>query len=110
MNINRMNDLLTFQRMDDSGEWKDYINVFGYINGVNGNEFFMANAGYETSLTVNISCRYQLALMRVTPMQYRIVSRGIVYELISPGDDVRFRHEEIIFRAKRIYREEDGAL
>ena len=108
----QLNAVITFQRRDDdTGEWSDYITVRGYINGVSGTEFFIANAGYEGSLTVTIQCRYQAALMRITPMRYRAVtSDGIVYELISPGDDVQMKHAEVKFRAKRIYTEEDGAI
>ncbi|MCM1579640.1 MAG: head-tail adaptor protein [Ruminococcus sp.] len=104
--------LITFQRNTDnpgSGEeWEDYLTVHGYINGVSGNEFFVVNAGDMASLAVTIECRWQPALMRVTPMMYRAVSGGVVYELTSPGDDVCYRHEVIKFRAKRIYTEADG--
>lgn len=106
--IGAYREVITFQRADDSGAWSDYATVRGHINGLSGNEFFVANAGYEAALTVTISCRFQLALMRVTPMQYRAISNGIVYELISPADDINYRNEEIKFRAKRIYTEEDG--
>lgn len=103
---------ITFQKNTDNpgdcGEWEDFVTVHGYINGVSGNEFFIANAGYEASLTVTIECRWQPALMKITPMMYRAVSDGIVYELISPADDVGYRHETVKFRAKRIYTEEDS--
>lgn len=108
MNMSRMNSRLTFQKRNDNDEWEDYLSCYAYINGLSGNEFFVANAGYEAALTVTISCRFQFALMRVTPMQYRAVSNGIVYELISPADDVGYKHCEVIFRARRIYTEDDG--
>lgn len=108
MNMSRMNSRLTFQKRNDNDEWEDYLSCYAYINGLSGNEFFVANAGYEAALTVTISCRFQLALMRVTPMQYRAVSNGIVYELISPADDVGYKHCEVKFRARRIYTEDDG--
>lgn len=108
MNINRMNSRIIFQKISPDNEWNDYISCYGYINGVSAGEFFVANTGGEAALTVTVSCRFQPALMRVTPMQYRAVSGGVVYELMSPGDDVRFKHEEIVFRAKRIYSEDDG--
>ena len=108
MNTDRMNSRITFQKSSDGIEWEDFLSCYAYINGVNSNEFFIANAGYEAALTVTISCRYQPLLMRITPMQYRIVCNSVVYELLSPADDVRFEHREVIFRAKRIYMEEDG--
>lgn len=108
MNTDRMNARITFQKSSDGIEWKDVLSCYAYINGVNGNGFFIANAGYEAALTVTVSCRYQPALMKITPMQYRIICGGVKYELLSPADDVRFEHREVIFRAKRIYTEEDG--
>lgn len=104
----QLNAEIIFQRSADGSVWEDFLTCRGYINGLSGNEFFIANAGYEAALTVTIQCRYQPALMRITPMQYRAVSGGVVYELISPADDVGSRHSEIKFRAKRIYTEEDG--
>ena len=106
--MSRMNSRITFQTRNDNDEWEDHLSCYAYINGLSGNEFFAANAGYEAALTVTVSCRFQLALMRVTPMQYRAVSNGIVYDLPSPGDAIQFKHEEVIFRAKRIYSEDDG--
>ena len=103
----QLNAVICFQRSVND-VWEDQLTCRGYINGLSGNEFFIANAGYEAALTVTIQCRYQPALMCITPMQYRAVSGGVVYELISPADDVGSRHSEIKFRAKRIYTEEDG--
>ena len=103
----QLNAVICFQRSVND-VWEDHLTCRGYINCLSGNEFFIANAGYEAALTVTIQCRYQPALMHITPMQYRAVSGGVVYELISPADDVGSRHSEIKFRAKRIYTEEDG--
>jgi len=110
MTAGKLRERITFQRKNDSG-WEDYITVQAYVNGVSGNEFFIANAGYEAALTVTIDCRFQLALLKITPMRYRAVDHnGIVYELISPGDDIKTAHTDIRFRAKRIYTEEDGEI
>lgn len=114
INPGKYRDVIVFQKNTDNPgaakEWEDFITVHGYINGVKGDEFFVANAGYEASLTVTIECRFQPALMKITPMMYRAVSSGIVYELISPADDVGYRHETVKFRAKRIYTEDDGRV
>ncbi|MCM1525564.1 MAG: head-tail adaptor protein [Ruminococcus sp.] len=112
INAGKYRNVITFQKNTDnpgnSKEWEDLITVYGYINGVSGNEFFIANAGYEAALTVTIECRYQPALMKIVPMMYRAACAGIVYELISPADDVGYRHETVKFRAKRIYTAGDG--
>lgn len=108
INAGQLNAKILFQRSKDGINWSNYVECRGYINGLSGKEFFIANAGYEAALTVTIQCRYQPALMRVTPMQFRAVSDNVIYELISPADDVGYAHREIKFRAKRIYTEADG--
>lgn len=102
-----LRDTVTFQKYDGA-EWTDHLTCHAYINGVSGNEFFIANAGDTAALTVTVTVRYTPDIMRITPMEYRAVCSGIVYELISPADDIGFMHREVKFRAKRIYTEADG--
>ena len=99
-----MNTHIYFQRSDDDGEsWKDFYDCRAYINGVNGSEFFVANAGFDASLAVNISCRWHPRLMQVIPTTYRAVADGVIYDLLSPADDKENAHKEVIFRARRIF-------
>lgn len=110
MTIADMKETITFERTDGNDEWEPFLTTHAYINAVSGNEFFIANAGNEGSLVVTVTCRFQLKLMRVTPMQYRIRHGDIFYELISPGDDVKLKHRFVKFRARRIYTEQDGEV
>lgn len=103
MKIGSMNSMVTFQHTEDNGQtWHDKLTVHAYINGVSGSEFFIANAGYDSSLTMTISCRYQPVLMKILPTEYRAVSDGVIFELISPADDIKSAHREIKFRARRL--------
>lgn len=99
-----MRDTVTFQKsVDDGRTYSDVLSCRAYINGVKGDEFFIANAGFAGGLTVTISCRYQAALMEINPTNTRAVDgKGNVYELISPADDRQGRHVEVIFRARRV--------
>lgn len=98
-----MRHLLTFQFTKDNVNWEDYAEAHAYINGLSGTEFFIANAGYDSSLMVNIECRYDPMLMRIIPNMFRAVDiQGTIYELVSPPDDVQLRHKTIKFRAKRV--------
>ena len=106
--IARFKEKITFERTEGGDVWEPYITVHAYINGVSGTDYFLANAGGEASLTVTVDCRYQLALMRVVPMQYRIRQGDIIYDIQSPGDDIQMRHETVRFRARRRYMDEDG--
>lgn len=104
INTGNMKQLITFQYSEDGINWQDKFQRHAYINGLSGTEFFIANAGYDASLTVTISCRYDRMLMQVIPTNYRAVSAdGTIYELISPADDLQYKHREIKFRAKRVY-------
>lgn len=105
MKAGRLNEEVTFQQVRSDGlTWMDLFTRRAYINGVSGNEFFIANAGYEAALTVTITLRYDPVLLGVVPQTCRAVDHnGIIYELLSPADDKEMRHKEIIFRARRIY-------
>lgn len=94
---------VTFQKTVDNVSWQNFFSCHAYINGLSGTEFFMANAGYDSSLTVEIECRYCPELMQVVPSTYRIVDEHkTVYELISPADDIQLMHKTVKFRGKRI--------
>ena len=99
-----MRQKVTFQRTyDDRETWTDELTCSAYINGVSGNDFFIANAGYVGALVVTITCRYQQALMAINPTVCRCKDRnGDIYELLSPADDRQTQHREIIFRARRV--------
>lgn len=104
MNIGTMKNYITFQRTENGSEWEDIHSTYAYINGLSGTEFFIANAGGDAALTVTVTCRYNPKLLSILPTDCRIKDeKGIVYELISPADDVRMEHKEIRFRARRIY-------
>ena len=106
MNTGAMRDRVTFRKTTDGGRTysSELLSCRAYINGVNGNEFFIANAGYEGALAVTISCRYQAALMDINPTVCRAYDqRGYEYELISPADDRQGKHKEVIFRARRYF-------
>lgn len=100
-----MRSTVTFQKTSDDGRtWTDVLTCRAYINGVSGNEFFIANAGYAGQLVVTVSCRYQAALMGINPTVCRIKDgSGCIYDLLSPADDKQSLHRECIFRASRLF-------
>ena len=112
MKISNLKEIITFQYDLGADQWTDYLTTHAYINGVNGSEFFIANAGNEGALTLIVECRYQPALMKVTPMQYRIKhtvgETTYYYDIISPADDIQMKHERVKFRVIRTYTREDG--
>lgn len=96
-------NFITFQRTSDNVTWEDFYSCHAYINGLSGNEFFIANAGFDSALTVEIECRYCPQLMKIIPTTFRaICGSGTVYELISPADDIQLEHRTVKFRARRI--------
>lgn len=96
-----MRNIVTFQKTDDNVNYFDYYRCHAYINGLSGQEFFIANAGFDNNLTVEIECRYCPELMIISTL-FRIVDEsGNIYEIISPADDIQLRHKIIKFRARR---------
>lgn len=99
-----MQSYVTFQRTDNGMTWTDYYSCHAYINGMSGNEFFIANAGYDTTLAVDIMCRYCPELMAVIPTTFRCVDeKGVIYELTAPADNIQSKNRDIKFRGKRLY-------
>ena len=96
-----MRNIVTFQKTEDNINYVDYYRCHAYINGLSGNELFIANAGFDSELTVNIECRYCPELMIVSTLFRIIDDNGVVYEIISPADDIQLRHKIIKFRARR---------
>ncbi len=106
MKVGSLRDTVTFMLTADEGiTYTDFLTCRAYINGVSGNEFFIANAGAVGSLAVNVTCRYQPALMRINPTVCMMRDQnGYEYELLSPADDKQGLHKECIFRARRLYK------
>lgn len=106
MKVGALRDTVTFSYTADEGvSYTDFLTCRAYINGVNGSEFFIANAGAVGSLVVNVTCRYQPGLMKINPTVCIMRDRnGNRYELLSPGDDKQGMHREVIFRARRLYK------
>jgi len=106
MNRHVMRNIVTFQKTENNVDYADYFTCHAYINGLSGQEFFIANAGFDNALTVNIECRYCPELMIIST-QYRAVDEsGNVYEILSPADDIQLKHKIIKFRAKRLLQHE----
>lgn len=104
MKASAMRDTVTFMYTADEGiTYTDYLSCRAYINGVSGNEFFIANAGAVGSLAVTVTCRYQPGLMLINPTVCMMRDQnGYEYELLSPADDKQGMHKEVIFRARRL--------
>ena len=94
-------NIITFQRTDDNVNYSDVYTCHAYINGLYGDEFFLANAGNDSAMTVEIECRYCLELMIISTTHRAIDGAGNIYEIISPPDDIQLAHKTIKFRAKK---------
>ena len=106
MNKHIMRNIVTFQKTENNVDYVDYFTCHAYINGLSGQEFFIANAGFDNTLTVNIECRYCPELMIISTT-FRIVDEnGNIYEILSPADDIQLQHKTIKFRAKRYLQHE----
>ena len=95
-------NIITFQRTEDNVNYTDVYTCHAYINGLYGNEFFLANAGNDSALTVEIECRYCPELMIISTTHRAVDGEGNIYEIISPADDIQLAHKTIKFRCRKV--------
>lgn len=104
MNAGDYNSRIEFQVMTDSEDANSYapfMSVWAYVNGLRGDEFWAANSGGVAENIVNVTVRYDKRIMFLAPQTTQFVLDGFIYKLISPPDDVQFKHKEIKFKAVR---------
>lgn len=104
MEAGAYNSRIEFQVMTDPNDVNSYVSfmsVWAYVNGLRGDEFWAANSGGVAENIVNVTVRYDKRIMFLAPQTTQFVLDGFVYELISPPDDVQFKHKEIKFKARR---------
>lgn len=97
-----MRNIITFQSTEDNVNYTDVYTCHAYINGLYGNEFFLANAGFDSALTVEIECRYCPELMIISTTHRAVDDEGNIYEILSPADDIQHAHKTIKFRCRKV--------
>lgn len=96
-----LREKITFQVLNDNEQWQELITVYAAISGLRNSEYWINYAGGNAEECLNVSVRYNSVIMNIIPQRGRFICKGIVYELITPPDDVLFRHKEIKFKARR---------
>lgn len=101
VNSTSLREKITFQVLDEEENWVDYLTVYAALSGLRNSEYWVNFAGGNADEYLNVSVRYDRRLMDIIPQCGRFIHSGNIYELVSPPDDVLFKHEEIKFRARR---------
>lgn len=104
MQAGAYNSRIELQVMEDpenADSFVPFMSVWAYVNGLRGEEFWAALAGGVAESIVNVTVRYDPKIMDLAPQTTRFILDGLVFELVSPPDDVQFRHREIKFKARR---------
>lgn len=101
VNSTSLREKITFQVLNDDEVWQELITVYAAISGLRNSEYWINYAGGNAEECLNVSVRYNKVIMDIIPQRGRFICKGIVYELITPPDDVLFRHKEIKFKARR---------
>ena len=87
--------------MDEIGNsnqgWTEYYKGFSYMNHLYGSEYWEA-AQTQSQNTLMFICRYHPLLSKMNTKEYRILHRGIEYNIISI-DNVQYKNETIKIRA-----------
>ncbi|MCM1328372.1 MAG: head-tail adaptor protein [Ruminococcus sp.] len=98
----KLTQKITFQVQDgNTKEWEDVCTVYAYIAGLKNSEYWINFLGGNAEEVLNVSVRYKKVLAELIPQTSRIVHGGAVYDIISPPDDVLFKHTELKFRVRR---------
>lgn len=101
VNSTSLREKITFQVLNDDEVWQELITIYAAISGLRNSEYWINYAGGNAEECLNVSVRYNSVIMNIIPQRGRFICKGIVYELITPPDDVLFRHKEIKFKARR---------
>lgn len=101
VNSTSLREKITLQALTDDEQWRELITVYAAISGLRNSEYWINYAGGNAEECLNVSVRYNKVIMNIIPQRGRFICKGIVYELITPPDDVLFRHKEIKFKARR---------
>lgn len=101
VNSTSLREKITFQVLNDDEVWQELITVYAAISGLRNSEYWINYAGGNAEECLNVSVRYNKVIMNIIPQRGRFICKGIIYELITPPDDVLFRHKEIKFKARR---------
>lgn len=101
VNSTSLRERITFQTLGEDEQWRELITVYAAISGLRNSEYWINYAGGNAEECLNVSVRYNKVLMNIIPQRGRFICNGIIYELITPPDDVLFRHREIKFKARR---------
>lgn len=101
VNSSSLRKRITFQVLDDNEGWHDLITIYADLTGLRNSEYWINYAGGNADEHLNVSVRYNKLIMDIIPQRGRFTCKGVIYELITPPDDVLFRHKEIKFKARR---------
>ena len=98
----KLTEKVIFQQQNTkTKDWHDVDTVSASMTGLNNSEYWKNYIGGNADEVLTVSVRYKRVLAELIPQTSRIVHGGVVYDIISPPDDVLFKHVEIKFRVRR---------
>lgn len=80
-----------------SQEWQNYKQVYGYVNGLSGAEYWEA-ANVHQENTVEFVFRWKPFFDTMNTKQYRIIFNGGIYN-INLIDNLQFRNKTVKIKA-----------
>lgn len=107
MNPGKLNKRLTIQRSVEKedensitkSEWQDLKKVWGSMNNLSGKEYWNAKQ-YNAENTVEFEIRYN-SCPDISEKD-RIIYKDLVFNIISPPDNVKYRNEIIKIKAMEV--------
>lgn len=105
MNAGAYREKITIQKKSVSADsigwqsesWSDCFTCHAYVNNLSGRESESA-AGQNAEKTVTFTVRYCSALADINPVDYQIVFRSCIYDIVFT-DNVQYRNQLLKIRA-----------
>ncbi len=102
INASMLTEKIIIQTKESGGrEWHDIAEVYACMTGLKNSEYWVNYMGGNADECLTVSVRYRPELAELVPQLTRIVRGEIIYDVISPPDDVLFKHTELKFRVRR---------
>lgn len=110
MKVSLLNEKILFQKSavisdaigNRKNTWEDYHSCFATISGEGGTE--KSEAGLTVSDSdISFSVRYCKAVEVITSDEYRILFRGVIYNIIAI-DHMNYKKRSVKFKCQRVRR------
>lgn len=106
MNAGAFKKIITIQKLSTTSDkyrnhidtWTDWKRVYAYVNGLSGNEYWIA--GHEKNESIlEFVCRWNRLFDSMNTKEYRVIFNQEIYDIESI-DNIQFRNQTVKLRGR----------